>query len=223
MARLARIVVPGLPHHVTQRGNRRQPVFFSPEDFQAYKDLLREWCENCGVAVWAYCLMTNHVHLILVPNDERGLRTAVGETHRRYTRRINFREGWRGHLWQERFASFVMDERHLLAAARYIELNPLRAKIETTPGTYPWSSDKAHLAAQDDGLVKVQPLLALVPDWGTFLASGLTEEEVNRIEQHHRTGRPLGSEAFVEGVGDRLGRCLLRRKPGPKPLASCRS
>ena len=215
MARIARVVVPGLPHHVTQRGNRRQPVFFSPEDFHAYKALLREWGAKCGVDVWAYCLMTNHVHLMLVPKDESGLRRAVGEAHRRYTRRINFREGWRGHLWQERFASFVMDERHVLAAARYIELNPLRAKMAAAPGAYPWSSAKAHLAAQDDDLVTVKPLLELVPDWHTFLESGLTEAERQRIEQHQRTGRPLGSEAFVEDLGNRLGRCLLRRKPGP--------
>lgn len=223
MGRIARIVVPGLPHHVTQRGNRRQPVFFSREDFHAYKALLHEWCEKCGVDVWAYCLMTNHVHLILVPQEASGLRKAVGEAHRRYTRCINFREGWRGHLWQERFASFVMDEQYLLAATRYVELNPVRAGLAADPGTYPWSSAKAHLAAQDDGLVTVKPLLALVPDWRTFLESGLPAEAWQRIEQHQRTGRPLGSEAFVEDLGNRVGRCLLRRKPGPKAIASRRN
>ena len=116
MARLARVVAPGLPHHVTQRGNRRQEVFFSDADCAAYKALLAEHCAAAGVAVWAYCLMPNHVHLILVPPDEDGLRAALGEAHRRYTRRVNFREGWRGYLWQGRFASFAMDERHLLAA-----------------------------------------------------------------------------------------------------------
>ncbi len=100
MARLARVVVPGVPHHVTQRGNRRQATFFNEEDYAAYLALLGEWCGRCGVAVWAYCLMPNHVHLIVVPESEDGLRRGLGEAHRRYTRRINFREGWRGHLWQ---------------------------------------------------------------------------------------------------------------------------
>ncbi len=112
------MVVPGLPHHVTQRGNRRQAVFFSEEDYEAYRGLVVEHCAAAGVAVWAYCLMPNHVHLILVPPDAAALHRALGEAHRRYTRRVNFREGWRGYLWQGRFASFVMDDGYLLVAAR---------------------------------------------------------------------------------------------------------
>jgi len=145
MARLARVVVPGYPHHVIQRGNRRQQTFFEKGDYQAYIELMAEWCEQYGVAIWAYCLMPNHAHLIAVPEDEQGLRRAIGEAHRRYTRHVNFREGWRGHLWQGRFASFVMDDEHLLAAARYIELNPVRAKIVRKPHRYRYSSAQAHL------------------------------------------------------------------------------
>ena len=125
MARLARIVVPGMPHHITQRGNRRQQTFFNSDDYSVYIDLMAQWCREQGVRIWAYCLMPNHVHLVAVPSSEGGLRRAIGEAHRRYTRRVNFREGWRGHLWQGRFASFVMDESYLLAAARYVELNPV--------------------------------------------------------------------------------------------------
>ena len=110
MARLARVVIPGMPHHVTQRGNRRQPTFFDDEDYAAYLELMADGCREEGVAIWAYCLMPNHVHLIGVPETEQSLRRAIGEAHRRYTRRINFRERWRGYLWQGRFASFVMDE-----------------------------------------------------------------------------------------------------------------
>ena len=117
MARLARVVLPGYPHHVTQRGNRRQDVFFQDEDYVAYLDLLKEWCGKEGVEIWAFCLMTNHVHLIVKPNKESNLSKAIGETHRRYTRRINFRKNWRGYLWQGRFASFPMDEKWLLRAA----------------------------------------------------------------------------------------------------------
>ena len=217
MARLARVVVAGLPHHVTQRGNRRQAVFFGEEDYRAYTTLVGAWCRKHAVEVWAYCLMTNHVHLILVPRAEDGLRRALGEAHRRYTRRVNFREGWRGHLWQERFASFVMDEQHLLAAARYVELNPVRAGLVADPGAYLWSSAAAHLQEQDDGLVTVRPLLELVGDWRAFLQGGLTDEELRRIEAHGRTGRPLGDGTFVADLEQRLGRILARGKPGPRP------
>ena len=137
MARLARVVVPGLPHHITQRGNRRQQTFFRPEDYALYLELMGQWYGEHGVQVWAYCLIPNHVHLIAVPHSADGLRRAIGEAHRRYTRQINFREGWRGHLWQGRFASFVMDEPYLLATARYVELNPVRAGLVTGPSEYP--------------------------------------------------------------------------------------
>ena len=146
MARLARVVVPGVPHHVTQRGNRRQQTFFQEEDYAAYLALLGEWCGRCEVQVWAYCLMPNHVHLIVVPQSEDGLRRGLGEARRRYTRRVNFREGWRGHLWQGRFASFAMDDRYLLRAARYVELNPVRARLCRVPWRWRWSSAAAHLA-----------------------------------------------------------------------------
>src|SRR3989337_4593233 len=129
MARLARVVAPGLPHHLTQRGNRRQETFFCEEDYRTYIRLVAEWCREYKVDVWAYCLMPNHVHMIVVPETENGLRRAIGEAHRLYTRHINFREGWRGHLWQGRFASYPMEENHLLATARYVELNPVRAGL----------------------------------------------------------------------------------------------
>src|SRR3972149_902391 len=116
-----------------------------------------QWCKERGVAVWAYCLMPNHVHLIAVPKSEDGPRRAIGEAHRRYTRRVNFREQWRGHLWQGRFASFVMDEPYLLAAARYVELNPVRAQLVAHGGDWPWSSARAHLSGRDDRVVKVAP------------------------------------------------------------------
>src|SRR5207245_711623 len=126
------------------------PTFFRDDDYTAYLDLMAHWCAACKVEVWAYCLMPNHVHLIAVPQSADGLRAGIGEAHRRYSRRINFREGWRGHLWQGRFASFVMDEDYLLAAARYVERNPVRARMVTSAGQYRWSSASAHLKGQDD-------------------------------------------------------------------------
>jgi putative transposase len=217
MARLARVVAAGVPHHVTQRGNRRQQVFFGEDDYALYRGLLAEGCRAAHVAVWAYCLMPNHVHLILVPADADGLRAALAEAHRRYTRQVNLREGWRGYLWQGRFASFPMDESHLLAAARYVELNPVRAKLTQRAQDWAWSSARAHLAGRDDGLVAVSPLLALARDWQAFLSEGLSAEEHVAIRAGERTGRPLGSPRFVRGLERRLRRVLARQKPGPKP------
>lgn len=133
MARMARIIVPGIPHHITHRGNRRQLTFFGDDDYRAYLALLAEWCGKYGVEVWAWCLMPNHVHLIAVPSTPDSLARAIGEAHRRYTRRVNFREDWRGHLWQDRFTSFPMTETHLLAAARYVEMNPVAAGLVVRP------------------------------------------------------------------------------------------
>tara|TARA_A100001037_G_scaffold180427_1_gene161770 strand:- start:266 stop:931 length:666 start_codon:yes stop_codon:yes gene_type:complete len=219
MARLARVVAAGLPHHVTQRGNRRQDVFFGDADYETYIELLAEGCRKAKTALWAYCLMPNHVHLILVPKDPDGLRAALGEAHRRYTRHINTREDWRGYLWQGRFASAPMDEPHLLACARYVELNPVRAGLVRRARDWKWSSARAHLKGADDALATVAPLLALAPDWAAFLRQGLTEDDRDAIRKAERTGRPLGSERFTKRLERRLDRTLARGKPGPKPKA----
>ena len=216
MARIARVVAVGYPHHITQRGNRRQKIFFCEEDYLAYIDLMAEWCHKCQVDILAWCLMPNHVHLIAVPHKTEGLARAIGEAHRRYTRRVNFREKWRGHLWQERFSSFPMDENHLLAAARYIEMNPVASGLVARPEEYRWSSARAHLAGEADDLVNVAPLLELVPDWQNFLALSSTEE-LDQFHRHERTGRPLGANGFIDELEQTLGRVLRRQKPGPKP------
>ncbi|MFZ2958624.1 MAG: transposase, partial [Candidatus Ozemobacteraceae bacterium] len=129
MARQPRIVVPDLPHHITQRGNRRQKTFFCDEDYRAYLEFMKEWCIKMGTVLWAYCLMPNHVHLLAVPASEKGLCRGIGEAHRRYSRKINLRNEWKGFLWQGRFFSCALDESHTLAAARYIEQNPVRAGL----------------------------------------------------------------------------------------------
>jgi putative transposase len=208
-----------MPHLVTQRGNRGQPTFFGAEDYAAYVELMAQWCEQRGVEVWAYCLMPNHVHLIAVPESEDSLRLAIGEAHRRYTRRVNSREGWRGHLWQGRFASFVMDEPYLLAAARYVELNPVRAKLVATPRKYRWSSARAHLKGKNDALVRVAPLLKIAGRWRRLLTSAVSEEELVEFRAHERTGRVLGDEHFQKRLEQELGRVLRRQKPGPKKAA----
>jgi len=217
MARLARIVAARVPHLVMQRGNRRQKVFFSDEDYKTYIDLVAAGCREAKVDVWAYCLLPRQVHLLLVPSDADGLRAALGEAHRRYTRAVNLRKHWRGYLWQGRFASFPVDENWLLACAQYVELAPVRTGLVGRARDWRWSSARAHLAARDDELVRIAPLHERAGVWKTLLAEGLDKKLRDKIESHERTGRPLGSDTFIRGLEKRLGRTLARQKPGPKP------
>jgi len=216
MARMARLVVPFYPHHVTQRGNRRQNTFFCEHDYRQYLDLLAEAKSTAGVDVWAYCLMPNHVHLVVVPEHQDGLSALFGEAHRRYTRRVNLREGWRGHLWQERFHSFVMDECHLISAVRYVELNPVRAGICARAEEWPWSSAAAHIKGYDDGLVSVAPMLARVQSWSSYLATPDDRNSLDSIRRHTRTGRPVNTTGFIDKLETLTGRCLRPRARGPK-------
>ncbi|HEY2482162.1 MAG TPA: transposase, partial [Caulobacteraceae bacterium] len=169
MARLARVVIPGLAHHVTQRGNRRERVFFGDDDYRLYLRLVSAAAKASGTAVWAYCLMPNHVHFILVPANEDGLRATFAQAHRRYTGAVNARQQWTGHLWQGRFSSTAMDEAHLYAAIRYVDLNPVRAGLVDRAADWPWSSARAHLSGRDDGVVSVAPALERVGDFAAYL------------------------------------------------------
>ncbi|HEX8642821.1 MAG TPA: transposase [Allosphingosinicella sp.] len=189
MPRAPRLVLPGMPHHVTQRGNRRQPTFLCDEDYALYFSLLRFWCGKTGTTVWAWCLMPNHVHLVLVPARQDGLRAALAPLHRRYTSEINQREGWRGHLWQSRFASFPMDERHVHACLRYVELNPVRAGLVTRPELWRWSSARAHLDLAADGLTDLASGRARIDDWRAFLDHGLDETDRKAIRAAECSGR----------------------------------
>ena len=157
MPRKARVVAPGVPHHVTQRGNRRQATFLRQEDYLAYLQLAGEAFAEAGVQVWCWCLMPNHVHLIATPADEAGLAKAVGLTHLRYTRLINGRERWTGYLWQGRFASFPMDDDHLRQCVRYVGLNPVRAGLVERAVDWPWSSVRAHLGRGTDPFLTPEP------------------------------------------------------------------
>ncbi len=217
MARMARAVAQGIPHHVTQRGNRRRQTFFNDEDYQSYLELMSEWCTKFQVEAWAYCLMPNHIHLIVVPETKDSLNKAIGEAHRRYKRQINFREGWRSHLWQGRFSSFIMDEKYLLACARYVEFNPVRAGFVKKPEDWQWSSAGPHIRGKDDILVKAKPLVEMVnKSWEDFLSLDAHEQEIALFRKHERTGRPLGSDSFIGRVEHLLCRKLKPQKPGPK-------
>lgn len=216
MSRLARIDLPDIPYHVTQRGNRRQLVFFQEEDRRVYLQLLKEQTTRYGLEVWAYCLMPNHARLIVVPRTDEALTRAIGETHRRYTRYINFREGWRGYLWQGRFASVPLDEPHLYAAVRYVERNPVQAGLVRDAEEYRWSSAGAHVCGRVDPVLTHSFLTASIQDWKVFLAA--PEDAIGTtLQRHASTGRPLGAPEFVERLERLTGRLLRPRRPGPPP------
>lgn len=220
MARMARLVVPDYPHHVTQRGNRRQQVFFNDDDYQTYIELLSASSRRTNVGIWAYCLMPNHVHVVAAPKEASSLCECFSDAHRRYTRRINFREGWRGYLWQGRFHSYVMDEAYLLATVRYVELNPLRAGLCQRAVDWRWSSARAHVSGQDDGLVIVEPMLERIDDWVAYLDEPGEQQKTKAIHVHSRTGRPLGNDEFLDRIQAITGRKVRKGKPGPKPKNS---
>ena len=217
MARIARLVVPNFPHHITQRGSRRQKTFFCREDYQYYLELMRQSKGNAGVRIWAYCLMPNHVHLVAVPKTAESLARFLRTLNRAYAMKINQRMGWKGHLWQERFHSFVMDERHLYAAVRYVELNPVRAKLCDAAENWRWSSARAHMLGCGDGNVEAQPMLDRVGDWRSYLQHEVPDSLERSIRGHTRTGRPAGSNEFIEQLERLTGRALKRQKPGPRP------
>ena len=218
MSRIARVVVPGYPHHITQRGNRRQQTFFSDGDYRAYIRFLAKEKKRAEAEIWGYCLMPNHTHVVVVPKRPDSLAALFKEAHRKYTRRINSRMRWSGHLWQERFHSFPMDELHTFNAVRYAELNPVRARICQTAEEWPWSSVHAHMRKEDDLLVRVEPMLERVDDWEAYLGEGIPESVLKRIRHHGRTGRPVGSEDFIRTLERKTGRSLRKRKPGPPPV-----
>ena len=217
MARLPRIVIPGYPHHVTQRGNRRAQTFFEDGDYALYESLLTDAARKAESDIWCYCLMPNHVHIIIVPSDEDGLRRTFADAHRRYTGYVNARKRVTGHLWQGRFGSVVMDEEHLAHAVRYVSLNPVRAGLVARPEDWCWSSVSGHLSGQDSKLVKVAPVLERYGDFAAFLDQKEGESEAFRkLRQSETTGRPLGAETWLEKLETLTERELMPRKRGPK-------
>jgi putative transposase len=220
MARLARVVIPGHPHHVTQRGNGRARTFFSDGDYALYRDLLAENCRAAEVKVWAWCLMPNHVHLILVPSDPDGLRRALARVHRSYAGVIQARRKRTGHFWQGRFGAVAMDEEYLAAALRYVSLNPVRARLVERAHDWRWSSVSAHLRGKDDGLTALAPIRDRFPRFADLLAREPEEDWFDRLRAAESIGRPLGDDRFFSRIERRTGRVLKPAKRGPKPLGS---
>jgi putative transposase len=216
MARIARIIAPGHPRHVTARGNRREPIFFEEGDQNLYLDILSEQLDKSKVDVWSYRLMPDPVHLILTPRDESGMSRAMGAAHRRWADFINARGRWRGHLFDDRHASVAMDEDHPLTAVRYVAFNPVRARLVARAEDWPWSSVRAHLAGADDGEVRVAPILQRVKPFADLIAGDLAEAAFGAPRAAERIGRPLADKDFIDGLERVLGRRVARRAPERK-------
>ena len=219
MPRLARAIAVGCAHHITQRGNNRQDVFFVDDDRRVYLELLREQAHKYGLEILAYCLMSNHVHLVAIPHEEEALAQAIGRTHFRYTQYINRVHGRSGHLWQGRFYSCALDGRHLWLAIKHVELNPVRAKLCRRAWRYAWSSAALHVdeKAESELLDLARWYKQITAEeWRRELAEGLTEDEVARIRLRTHTGRPLGSDRFLAKLETVLGR-RVRPLPVGRP------
>lgn len=214
MSRFARLVIPGCPHHIIQRGNRRQKVFFSDEDRAFFLILPGRAAHRSGISLWAYCLMDNHVHLIAVPKSKDSFSSGLGSSLRKFSLVINTRENWKGFLWQGRYISYPLDERHCYEAVRYVERNPVRAGLVLRAELYPWSSARFHVLGESHPLLSPFPLQKSISNWSTYLGQGETPEQIDEFLRHELTGRPLGSDEFVKSLEKLTGRILAPRQKG---------
>ncbi len=220
MPRLARVVLSDIPFHITQRGNRREDVFFCDLDREFYLDLLHDYCVKHEVEVWAYCLMTNHVHLILKPSTEDGLQKVLKPLHMRYAQYINKKHDWKGHLWQGRFFSSALDEAYTHSAVRYVEQNPVRAKIVDNPEDYLWSSAAAHMGITESVLlsnISESYSPAGQRDWKSYLQKENLEEHMIVLRRNIDKGLPCGGDGFIEGLEKKTNR-NLKFKPIGRPV-----
>jgi putative transposase len=230
MARLPRVVVADVPHHVTQRGNARQVIFSSDADRITYLELLREYSNLYGLSLLGYCLMSNHVHLIAVPQTLPALSQSLKQAHGRYAAYWNAHQSSSGHVWQGRFYSCPLDESHLWKALRYVELNPVRAGMVATAEQWRWSSAVAHCA--DSSPPDLDPMLEMerwrkrwsAAQWREFINDPESAADVSVLRHSTHTGRPLGSQDFVQALEELTSRPLAPRKGGRprKPAADCR-
>lgn len=212
MPRIARLVAIGLPHHITQRGNYRQNVFQDDQDYYKYIRWIQEYSIKHELSVLAYCLMQNHVHFIAIPNREESLSKVFNTAHMRYSQYFNKKLRIKGHLWQGRFYSCVLDEPHLIAALRYVERNPVRAKLVEKPWEWKWSSAAFHI---DRGgfLIRLENISKFMDvsfdSWKQYICSGEDEKFNQNLRKHTLTGRPFGTVMFAQALEKRFERKLL--------------
>lgn len=218
MPRASRFVVAQVPHHVTQRGNRRDPVFFRDGDRRFYLSLLETYALRHGVEIIAYCLMPNHVHLVAVPSTEDALQATLKPVHTRHAQQINRVRGWKGHLWQGRYFSSPLDEDYFWAAIRYVERNPVRAGMVRIAQAYPWSSARGHCGLAADSLLTRDSrwvrMTGGIGDWSAWLADEGDRGQVDLLRRNANMGLPCGSDDFIHSLEERTGRMLRYRPRG---------
>lgn len=217
MPRIARTVAPGYPHHITQRGNYQQSVFDDEDDCDQYLQWLQEYGKKYALKIWAYCLMTNHVHFVCVPDKEDSLARTFNTLHMRYSQYLNHKRKLKGHLWQGRFYSCILDVSHLYAAVRYVENNPVRAGIVRKPQKYKWSSANSHINKEKNPILSHGCYLEReIEDWAEYLKEKDDEKIIENIRKCSMTGRPCGNERFMKKLEKLFGR-RLRALPWGRP------
>ncbi len=224
MARLARVIAVNLPHHVTQRGNARQFLFVSDGERNVYLDLLRRYIELYRLSLLGYCLMSNHVHLVVVPCAADSLGLALKHTHGRYASFWNAAHGSSGHVWQGRFYSCPLDNSHLWIALRYTELNPVRAGLVSDAKSWTWSSARAHCGCGEaDVCLDTEKFSRRwsTEGWQEYLATGESEAELAAIRRCTHTGRPLGTPQFIQSLEQIIHRDLAVKKGGRPASSMC--
>jgi len=215
MPRIARAVCVDLPHHVTQRGNNQQKVFKRKNDHAFYISLMRKYSKILKLQIWSYCLMPNHVHFIVVPREPDSMAKTFDVVHMLYSQYFNSKMNRKGHLWQSRFYSCLLDNDHLCAAARYIERNPVRARIVDRPEEYRWSSAYAHINKTPDRLLSGDCFLTHeITDWKKFLTHPDDEKILEKLRSRTRSGRPAGNDDFITNIENKLGRSFNTRPKG---------
>ena len=213
MPRQSRIVLPNVAHHVVQRGNYKQVVFENESDFRKYCGWFKTYADSYGVEVYAYCLMSNHVHFVVVPKTEDGLARVFNTVHMKYAQMINKRKDVTGHLWQGRFFSCLLGEEHLYRAIRYVENNPVRAGIVPAAWDYVWSSANEHVG-KGRGIIPLSKSLDMTEaEWKEYLKES-DQEMVGEMRLKTQRGLVVGTEEFIEEVENRLNRSLCHSNPG---------
>jgi len=219
MPRLARSVFANIPHHITQRGNKREDVFFTDEDRLFYLELLKLYCKKHEVSILVYCLMTNHVHLVLTPHSKEGLQQVLKPLHMRYSQYINKINGWNGHLWQGRFFSSPLDDAYTWSTIRYVERNPVQVGMVVKAEEYRWSSAAAHCGLKESSLLATLPssMSGVSQDnWSEWLALPEKQSIEKIIERNVEKGLPCGGSAFIDQL-ELVAKKSLRFKPQGRP------
>jgi putative transposase len=210
MPRRARVVYPGSVYHVTQRGNNRQYLFNEDNDYILYLKRVNEYSQKFKVDIYAYCIMGNHVHFIIKPKHHDSMSQMFRGVHMRYAKYFQKKTSSCGHVWQGRYFSCLLDESHIRKAIRYVELNPVRAKMVKKAWDYPWSSARAHLGKKYEWILfaDVREIIN-VEDWKGYLIGGEDAQWLKKIRQLTKKNLAFGPRKFILDLESKLGRKIM--------------